>query len=436
MTPQAVATAAKAAAPQTPPAQAPAASAFDFSQLLGGGFISLLQANNSNSTPPAPAPQPSQQKNTNSNSDSANANLAGAACATTAPQPATTQGTTQAATQAATQSTAQATTPAAAGSPTAPPTVALLPATPQTATNTGNAGNATGQGTQTVPGTAAVEARVAAGASTYLSQPNTMLAGLWHHVGATQAGGAAQDDDTQADDASAPNSESSTAATDPSAPQPKLATLADAAAQDAHDASDSDDSARAPDSIPGQAVATPVTTDPTAAALPAPSVGGHQAALATATAPTNAAATSLPMPVQVLPAAEQVALSLRQAAQNGIDRIEIQLKPASLGAIAVKLDVTHDGHASAVISADRSDTLNMLRQDSSGLQQALRDAGLKTDSGSLSFNLRGGDQQSFAQNAAASTTSQRYANAATTPSSSQSAQPYLRRHDGALDIEV
>ncbi len=67
----------------------------------------------------------------------------------------------------------------------------------------------------------------------------------------------------------------------------------------------------------------------------------------------------------------------------------------------------------------------------------MRDAGLKADSGSLSFNLRGGEQQSYAQNAAPNATSQLYADAAATPASSQSsAQPSFRRHDGTLDIEV
>ena len=55
----------------------------------------------------------------------------------------------------------------------------------------------------------------------------------------------------------------------------------------------------------------------------------------------------------------------------------------------MKLNLTQDGRINAVISADRSDTLNMLKQDSGTLQQSLRDAGLNADSSSLSFNLRG-----------------------------------------------
>ncbi len=185
MTPQAVATAAKAIAPQNPPAQAPAASTIDFSQLLGGGFASLLQASNSNTTPPAPPPQASPPKHNSSDTDSASANLAGTACAA-APQQQT---------QAAT-------------SPYGPSGGAIhnaehdarcrrvfsrnarrcaLPALPQAAATNGASGTTSGQGAQTVPGAAAVEARVVAGAPTYLSQPSAMLAGLWHHAGAAQA---------------------------------------------------------------------------------------------------------------------------------------------------------------------------------------------------------------------------------------------------------
>lgn len=354
MTPQAVATAAKAIAPQNPPAQAPAASTIDFSQLLGGGFASLLQAGNSNTTPPAAPPQASPPKHDSSDTDSASANLAGTACAT-APQQ-----QTQAATPATAQATTQGTTPGVA-SPVVTPAAALVPALPQGAATNGASGTTSGQGAQTVPGAAAVEARVVAGAPTYLSQPSAMLAGLWHHAGTAQANDAAQDGDAQPGDASA--SDPAAAPSDASAAPPKLAAAADAAGQDAHGGSDSDTSLPAPDSIPGQAVATAVTSDPTAAAVPAPSLGAHQVASATPAAQTSAAATALPMPVHVLPAAEQVALSLRQAVQSGTGRIEIQLKPASLGAISVKLDVTHDGHISAVISADRSDTLNLLKQD-------------------------------------------------------------------------
>jgi flagellar hook-length control protein FliK len=88
--------------------------------------------------------------------------------------------------------------------------------------------------------------------------------------------------------------------------------------------------------------------------------------------------------------ADQVAVRIDRAIETGGDRFTIQLKPAALGQVEVDLKIAHDGRVSAVISADRADTLDLLQRDSRVLEQALRNAGLHTDSGSLSFSLNGG----------------------------------------------
>ena len=52
--------------------------------------------------------------------------------------------------------------------------------------------------------------------------------------------------------------------------------------------------------------------------------------------------------------------------------------------------------------ADRTDTLDMLRKDTAGLERALQDAGLKTSDNSLQFSLRdqsANQQQSQSGNA-------------------------------------
>ncbi len=85
----------------------------------------------------------------------------------------------------------------------------------------------------------------------------------------------------------------------------------------------------------------------------------------------------------------QVAVQIQKAAAQGSDRINIQLKPAELGRVEVQMDVAKDGRVTAVISADRSETLDLLQRDARALQNALNDAGLRTDSDSLSFNLKG-----------------------------------------------
>jgi flagellar hook-length control protein FliK len=93
------------------------------------------------------------------------------------------------------------------------------------------------------------------------------------------------------------------------------------------------------------------------------------------------------------PATDQVAVHIAKAAAEGTDKINIKLKPVSLGQIEVQLDVASDGRVHAVIAADKPETLDLLQRDARGLERALNDAGLRTDSGSLSFNLRGQNQQ-------------------------------------------
>ncbi len=86
--------------------------------------------------------------------------------------------------------------------------------------------------------------------------------------------------------------------------------------------------------------------------------------------------------------AEQVSVQISKAIEAGIDRINIQLKPESMGRIDVKLDVGLDGRVAVVVTADNKDTLDLLERDQKSLEQALQDAGLDTDAGNMSFNLR------------------------------------------------
>lgn len=93
------------------------------------------------------------------------------------------------------------------------------------------------------------------------------------------------------------------------------------------------------------------------------------------------------------PVSEQVAFNIKTAVKNGDSKIQIHLDPVELGKLHIKMDISSDGKASnIVITADNKATLDLLQRDMRGLENALSDAGLKTDSGSLSFNLRGGDQ--------------------------------------------
>ncbi|MEO0393492.1 MAG: flagellar hook-length control protein FliK [Pseudomonadota bacterium] len=101
------------------------------------------------------------------------------------------------------------------------------------------------------------------------------------------------------------------------------------------------------------------------------------------------------------PATMQVSLMVRNAAAQGQTQLQIQLKPASLGMVDVKLSFENDGSVRGTLIVDRPETLEMLRNDSRTLERALQDAGLKLESGGLEFSLRdGGDAQDKAQDMA------------------------------------
>ncbi len=109
----------------------------------------------------------------------------------------------------------------------------------------------------------------------------------------------------------------------------------------------------------------------------------------------NGGTTGLPTPV------EQVLLQLNRNAKTGNDQISIQLHPADLGMVDVKLTIAHDGSVSGNVIASNADTLSMLQKDSRSLERALQEAGLRADPGSLQFNLggqSGNSQNQTAQN--------------------------------------
>jgi flagellar hook-length control protein FliK len=121
-------------------------------------------------------------------------------------------------------------------------------------------------------------------------------------------------------------------------------------------------------------------------------------------APSPAAATVIKVdattanPTAVAIPVEGLAVAIASKADSGKKSFDIRLDPPELGRIHVQLDVDHNGQIATHVIADRSDTLDLLRRDSSGLERALQDAGLKTSSNGLQFSLRdqgysGGNQQ-------------------------------------------
>lgn len=102
--------------------------------------------------------------------------------------------------------------------------------------------------------------------------------------------------------------------------------------------------------------------------------------------------------IEATPVTEQIVFHVKTAVGSGDSKITIQLHPEELGKLDVTLDIDAKGKAGVTIIADNKQTLDLLQRDSQGLQKALSDAGLKADSGSLSFNLRGGEREGQGQN--------------------------------------
>lgn len=124
---------------------------------------------------------------------------------------------------------------------------------------------------------------------------------------------------------------------------------------------------------------------------------GATTAAQKAQAPQAAQAARQPQLPQSKEVMEQVSVQIAKQSKDGTDTIKVQLKPVELGTIEIKMDVAKDGTVTTVVTADNKDTLELLKKDQSSLQKALTDAGLKSDTGSMTFNLREGNQQQAQQ---------------------------------------
>lgn len=117
-----------------------------------------------------------------------------------------------------------------------------------------------------------------------------------------------------------------------------------------------------------------------------------------ATRAQNGGTAGLPTPV------EQVMVQLSRSVKNGNDQMTIQLQPAELGRIDVKLTFSADGKVQGTVVASNPATLDLLLKDVRSLERALQDAGLRADPGSLQFSLGGqpGNTQNQAGNSSGS----------------------------------
>lgn len=132
---------------------------------------------------------------------------------------------------------------------------------------------------------------------------------------------------------------------------------------------------------------------------------------------------------------DAIAVQIARRFEQGISKFEISLHPADLGKLDISINVADDGRIQAVLRAERSDTLDLLRQDSRALENQLRQAGLDVDSNSLSFQLSQGNDNK--RRLTAPDSLQGRANLASGDREEVSAAHYIavRKRDG-VDIHV
>jgi flagellar hook-length control protein FliK len=130
--------------------------------------------------------------------------------------------------------------------------------------------------------------------------------------------------------------------------------------------------------------ADPITT----AATPAGGDRIQSASDANSTAPAPATAASAPIatPRLIAEANHTIALRIGHALRTGESAITVDLHPAELGHVSVRLAFQNDGVDLRMVVA-RHETYQALTQDRPALEQELRNAGINLDSGGLDLRF-------------------------------------------------
>ncbi|WP_083825569.1 flagellar hook-length control protein FliK [Citromicrobium sp. JLT1363] len=130
----------------------------------------------------------------------------------------------------------------------------------------------------------------------------------------------------------------------------------------------------------------------------------------------------------------QLGVEIARQSVDGRDSLTIRLDPVEMGEIQIRLQFDDRGTMRALVSAESSAALEMLRRDSADLARALGDAGVRTDGQSFQFEARShgrGDQQG--QHRRPDTPAQPDAALAETDDDSP-APPHRLRASGSLDL--
>jgi len=133
------------------------------------------------------------------------------------------------------------------------------------------------------------------------------------------------------------------------------------------------------------AASTPATTIDSLTATLAVAVPSIESHAATSAAPPTIVSAS---PSSASPA-QQIAPALLAVTQNhdGIQRMTLRLNPAELGMVQVQIEHAATGPTHVVITAERTETLQMLQQDQPQLHRALDQAGVPAQGRTVVFHV-------------------------------------------------
>lgn len=163
---------------------------------------------------------------------------------------------------------------------------------------------------------------------------------------------------------------------------------------------------------PGGTNAPTLTTGPTVAT----------AAQAAMTAVPQAA-TGQAVPVTAL------AVEINRQAMNGKTQFDIRLDPPELGRLNVRLEMDASGQTRTHMIVERAETLDMLATDARSLERALQQAGLKTEPGSVTFELSQDAADGFAQDQQSANADDQSAESGSGDSSTLGAEEQLSAED-------
>lgn len=110
---------------------------------------------------------------------------------------------------------------------------------------------------------------------------------------------------------------------------------------------------------------------------------------------SNASKPELPMSARMVN--EQITVAINKNIVKGLNNFRIQLHPAELGQVDIKLEIAADGKMQAAMMVENEKTLSMLQRDQGVLEKALQDAGINLSNKNLSFSLMKQNQENGAR---------------------------------------